>query len=74
MGPAVTGASIRFRVLIDGKPPLTAHGTDTDEQGYGTVTSQRLYQLIRQTAPVEDHLFEIEFADAGVEAFSFTFG
>jgi thiol-disulfide isomerase/thioredoxin len=74
MGPAARGAAVRFRVLIDGKPPGAAHGGDIDEQGYGTVTEQRLYQLIRQPKPIADRLFEIEFLDAGAEAFAFTFG
>jgi hypothetical protein len=74
MGPAARGASVRFRVLIDGKPPLAAHGTDVDAQGHGTVTGQRLYQLIRQPKPIADRSFEIEFLDPGVEAFAFTFG
>jgi len=74
MGPATPGASVRFRVLIDGKPPAGAHGADVDAQGTGTVSQQRLYQLIRQTAPVLERLFEIEFLDPGVEAFAFTFG
>jgi hypothetical protein len=74
MGPAARGASVRFRVLIDGQPPAAAHGTDVDEQGNGTVIEQRLYQLIRQPAPIADRQFEIEFLDSGVEAFSFTFG
>lgn len=34
----------------------------------------REYQLIRQSKPIEDRLFEIEFLDPGVEAFVFTFG
>jgi len=74
MGPAARGASLRFRVLIDGKPPGDAHGVDVDEQGNGTVTEQRLYQLIRQVNPIADRQFEIEFLDSGVEAFAFTFG
>src|SRR5580765_3372453 len=74
MGPAARGTPVRFRVLIDGKPPGAAHGIDVDEQGYGTVTEQRLYQLIRQQNPITDRQFEIEFLDSGVEAFAFTFG
>jgi thiol-disulfide isomerase/thioredoxin len=74
MGPAVRGTSVRFRVLIDGHPPGAAHGIDVDEQGNGTVTEQRLYQLIRQPKPIADREFEIEFLDSGVEAFAFTFG
>jgi hypothetical protein len=74
MGPAVRGASVRFRVLIDGRPPGAAHGVDVDDQGNGTVAEQRLYQLIRQPNPIADRQFEIEFLDPGVEAFAFTFG
>jgi thiol-disulfide isomerase/thioredoxin len=74
MGPATRGTSVRFRVLIDGLPPGEAHGIDVDDQGNGTVTQQRLYQLIRQPGPIADRQFEIEFLDAGVEAFVFTFG
>ena len=73
-GPAAPGTSVRFRVLIDGQPPGAAHGIDVDEQGYGTVTEQRLYQLVRQPKPVVDRQFEIEFLGSGVEAFAFTFG
>jgi hypothetical protein len=51
-----------------------AAGVDVDEQGHGTVTEQRLYQLIRQPKPIADHQFEIEFFGSGVEAFAFTFG
>jgi thiol-disulfide isomerase/thioredoxin len=74
MGPAAPGTSVRFRVLIDGQPPGAAHGTDVDEQGHGTVTEQRLYQLVRQPEPIVDRRFEIEFLGPGVEAFAFTFG
>jgi thiol-disulfide isomerase/thioredoxin len=74
MGPAARGTSVRFRVLIDGQPPGPAHGSDVDDQGYGTVTEQRLYQLIRQPKPIADRQFEIEFLGPGVEVFAFTFG
>ncbi|HTJ59482.1 MAG TPA: thioredoxin family protein [Devosiaceae bacterium] len=74
MGPAASGAPVDFRVRIDGKPPGAAHGADIDEQGNGTVSEQRLYQLIRQPGPIDDRQFEIEFLGPGVEAFAFTFG
>jgi thiol-disulfide isomerase/thioredoxin len=74
MGPAAPGKPVRFRVLIDGKPPGAAHGSDVDEGGHGAVTGQGLYQLIRQIAPIRPQMFEIEFLDAGIEAFAFTFG
>src|SRR5258706_14006693 len=74
MGPAAPGMSVRFRIRIDGQAPGAAHGIDVDEQGYGTVTEQRLYQLIRQPKPIADRRFEIEFLGSGVQAFAFTFG
>jgi thiol-disulfide isomerase/thioredoxin len=74
MGPAARGTSVRFRVFIDGQPPGAAHGIDVDDQGNGTVSEQRLYQLIRQPKPIADRLLEIEFLDSGVEARAFTFG
>jgi thiol-disulfide isomerase/thioredoxin len=74
MGPAASGTPVRFRVLIDGQAPGDAHGTDVDEQGYGTAAKQGVYQLIRQQQPIVDRQFEIEFLDAGIEAYSFTFG
>src|SRR5215211_391867 len=74
MGPAAPGTAVRFRVRIDGQPPGAAHGVDVDEQGNGTVTEQRLYQLIRQPKPIVDRQFEIEFFGPGVEVFAFTFG
>jgi len=74
MGPAARGAPVRFRVLIDGLAPGAAHGSDVDDEGNGTIAEQRLYQLIRQSKPIADRLFEIEFLDPGVEAFAFTFG
>jgi thiol-disulfide isomerase/thioredoxin len=74
MGPSARGTSVRFRVTLDGQPPRAAHGVDVDDQGNGTVAEQRLYQLIRQPKPINDRRFEIEFLDAGAEAFAFTFG
>jgi hypothetical protein len=61
-------------VLIDEEPPDAAHGIDVDEQGNGTVSEQRLYQLIRQPKLIADRQFEIEFLDSGVEVYTFTFG
>ncbi len=74
MGPTTAGAAVRFRVLVDGRPPGADHGFDIDAQGFGTATEPRLYQLIRQRHRIKDRQFEIEFLDPGVGAFSFTFG
>jgi thiol-disulfide isomerase/thioredoxin len=74
MGPPRQGNAVRFRMSLDGQPPGPAHGIDVDEAGNGAVVEQRLYQLIRQPTPIVDRQFEIEFLDAGVETFAFTFG
>lgn len=74
MGPAKAGSPLRFRVSIDGQAPGNAHGIDLDENGDGTVTGQRMYQLIRQPGPITDRKFTIEFMDPGAEVFDFTFG
>jgi len=74
MGPSRSARPVRFRVTVDGQPPGPAHGLDVDESGNGTAVEQRMYQLIRQPKPILDRTLAIEFLDAGVEAFSFTFG
>jgi Thioredoxin like C-terminal domain len=74
MAPPAPGTSVRFQVLLDGQPPAAAHGTDADDQGNGTLTEPRLYQLIRQSAPVGERTFEVTFLDPGVQAYAFTFG
>lgn len=74
MSPPAGGGSVRFRVLIDGRAPGASHGSDVDEQGHGTVTEPRMYQLIRQSEPIADREFEIQFLEPAVAAFDFTFG
>jgi hypothetical protein len=74
LGPAAPATPVRFRVLIDGQPPAAAHGSDADAEGHGTLSSQRLYQLIRQPGPITDRTLEITFSDPGAQAFAFTFG
>jgi hypothetical protein len=74
MGPSSHGSSVPFRVFLDGQLATDAHGTDVDPDGSGVVSDQRTYQLIRQPGAIVDRLFEVEFSDAGVEAYCFTFG
>jgi hypothetical protein len=74
MGPPLARPPVRFRVRLDGVAPGEAHGIDVDENGNGTADYQRMYQLVRQSTHVGDRRFEIEFLDADVDAFVFTFG
>ena len=74
LAPAEGGATIPFRVTLDGEAPGASHGSDVDEQGGGVVTEPRLYGLIRQPGRIEDRTFEITFLAPGARAYVFTFG
>lgn len=74
LGPGADGKPVRFSVTVDGQAPGDAHGTDVAPDGSGTVTEQRLYQLVRQPGAVQDHTFTIEFLDPNVAAYAFSFG
>ncbi len=74
MGPVSRGASIPFRVFLDGQPAIEAAGTDLNADGSGTLAAQRTYQLVRQSGDITERRVEIEFLDAGVEVYCFTFG
>ncbi|GBQ12940.1 thioredoxin family protein [Swaminathania salitolerans] len=75
LGTGKSAKPVAFHVTIDGHAPGAMHGTDCDADGNGTVSGQRLYQLVRQPGhDIGDHVFRIEFKAPGVEAYSFTFG
>ncbi|QOY86580.1 redoxin domain-containing protein [Paludibaculum fermentans] len=74
LGPSKDGAPVRFRVRLNGVPPGEHHGSDSAADGSGVIREPRMYQLIRQTGPIEDAVFVIEFLDRGAAAYSFTFG
>jgi Thioredoxin like C-terminal domain len=72
--PGTDGKPVRFRVTMDGMAPGAKSGVDLDADGQGTVTEERLYQLVREGAKVAYQAFEIRFLDPGVRAYAFTFG
>jgi thiol-disulfide isomerase/thioredoxin len=74
MGPPARDTSVPFIVLVDGEPPGAARGLDVDEGGHGTLSQQRLHQLIREPGSITDRTFEIAFLAPGAEAYCFTFG
>lgn len=74
LGSRADSGPMHFLVLIDGEPPNRARGLDVDERGNGTVSEERLYQLIRQDGPITERTFEITFINAGAQAYVFTFG
>jgi thiol-disulfide isomerase/thioredoxin len=74
LAPPANDRAARFRITIDGTAPGGARGTDADAEGRGMVDEPRLYQLVRQSGPIVDRTFEVEFFDPGVRAYDFTFG
>ena len=74
LGPSANGKPVRFRVTVDGSAPGESHGADVNADGEGVVTEHRLYQLVRQSGPIKDRTFTIQFLDPAVQAYAFTFG
>jgi cytochrome c biogenesis protein CcdA/thiol-disulfide isomerase/thioredoxin len=74
LGPSASGKPVRFRVTVDGATPGESHGGDVNADGEGVVIDHRLYQLVRQSGPVMDRTFTIQFLDPDVQAYAFTFG
>jgi len=75
MGPVMRAAdSIPFHTRLNGRPPGTAHGNDTNSAGDGIVKDQHLYQLLRQPNGIQDSTFEITFSGSDVSTYVFTFG
>ena len=74
LGPTKNGQPVRFRVKLDGAAPGADCGVDCAPDGSGEVRLPRLYQLVRQKGQLKDRTFEIQFLDAGVRAYVFTFG
>jgi thiol-disulfide isomerase/thioredoxin len=72
MGPGA--GPVRFRVLIDGRPPGRDHGEDVDATGAGTASEPRLHNLLRQAGSVDESTIEVEFLDPGIHLYSLTFG
>ena len=73
LGLVRTGG-VRFRGTLDGHPPGPAHGSDLNHSGDGTLVEERPHLVMRPYGRIADRQLEIEFLDAGAEAFAFTFG
>jgi len=74
LAPPSGGGASSFIVRLDGRPPGEDHGLDVEPSGAGAVDEPRMYQLVRQRGQIRRRTFEIEFLEAGVGAYVFTFG
>ncbi|MEN3973349.1 cytochrome c biogenesis protein DipZ [Sphingomicrobium sp. XHP0235] len=68
------GQPVDFTITVDGDAPGQDAGVDVDPRGRGTVTDERLYQLVRQQGGAAERTFTITFERANVAAYAFTFG
>jgi thiol-disulfide isomerase/thioredoxin len=67
------GASSRVRVYLDEKVVDSQNAGADVQNGIVTVTSDRLYKLIK--LPKEgQHILKLEFLDGNIELYAFTFG
>jgi thiol-disulfide isomerase/thioredoxin len=65
---------IPFRVRLDGEAPGPSRGVDVGEDGAGSLSEGRMYQLVRVADGIRDRTMEITFDAPGAEAYVFTFG
>ncbi|WP_216870308.1 redoxin domain-containing protein [Modestobacter excelsi] len=68
------GKVVRFRLLVDGRPPGADAGIDVACSGDGEIRDPRLHQLVRQHGSVDTRTVDIEFTGPGVGVYAFTFG
>ena len=74
MGPATRGTPSPTASSSTAARSGTRTGPTCPPDGSGIAGQQRTYQLIRQPGPITERRFEIVFAEAGIEAYCFTFG
>lgn len=67
------GAATRVRVLLDEKNVDSQTAGEDVQNSIVTVTSDRLYKLIKLPAEGQ-HILKLEFLDGNVELYAFTFG
>ena len=64
-GPGAEGRPIPFRVFLDGAARGRRARHRRGRRRQRALDEQRTYQLIRQTGPIAERRFEIEFLDGG---------
>jgi cytochrome c biogenesis protein CcdA/thiol-disulfide isomerase/thioredoxin len=71
---AAAATPVTIEVLQDGKPVGSSAGADVDPQtSTATISANRLYKLVHNSS-AGVHTIEIKVMDAGLQAYTFTFG
>ena len=64
----------KVRVFLDGKIiDQKSAGADVKE-GFITINTDRLYNVVDLQGKTEEHILKLEFESPGIQAFTFTFG
>ena len=71
---AGSDAPVRAKVLVDGVPVTSTNAGSDVKDGIVTFSEHDLYNLVDLHGDYGSHVLEIQFLDAGVAAFAFTFG
>lgn len=71
---ATASTPVHVKVLLDGKPVGNLAGADVDPTtSTATIEGDRLYKLVHNQTPGA-HVLELIVQDAGLQAYTFTFG
>ena len=71
---ASSANGVRVKVLIDGKPiDQSIAGTDVSSDGTILIKADKLYNIVNGTS-YGQHTLELDSIDAGLDAYTFTFG
>lgn len=62
--------SAKVKVTVDGQ---NANGSDVKD-GFVTVDSDRLYELVNTSGKASEHTVKLEFGDGRIQVYAFTFG
>ena len=73
MRPKTEGINGSMRVFLDGQPVSDADAGEDTNDGTVTVTTDRLYKLIKLQTPGQ-HILKLDFLDDNLELYAFTFG
>jgi thiol-disulfide isomerase/thioredoxin len=66
---------VQAKILLDGSIiAANQAGYSVDNDGFVTFSEHDLYNLVDLRGSYEEHVLTIEFQEAGVDAFAFTFG
>lgn len=74
LSPGSTGKTATVKVYVDGKLVDGSNAGQDVKNGVVIIDADRLFNLVDLRGNTGNHILRLEFQDAGIEAFAFTFG